>query len=71
MDSTKAWYASKTIWASILQMGVGIAVATGLVNDVAGSTIVTDGPDLIIGIVNIALAGYAMYGRVKADKAIA
>lgn len=71
MDSTKAWYASKTIWASILQMGVGIAVATGLVNDVAGSTIVTDGPDLIIGALNIVLAGYAMYGRVKADKAIA
>lgn len=66
MDTSKPWYASKTIWASILQMAVGIAVAMGLVNDVAGSTIIAEGPDIVIGLVNGALGAWSLYGRVKA-----
>lgn len=70
METTKAWYASKTIWASILQMAVGVAVGAGLINDVAGTTIIADGPDIVIGLINSALGAYGVYGRVKATKTI-
>jgi hypothetical protein len=70
MDDTKAWYASQTIWASLLQMAVGVGVATGVINDAAGSAIVGDGPGLIIGLVTAVLGVWSLYGRVKASKTI-
>lgn len=70
MDTSKSWWASQTIWASLLQMAVGVATATGLINDTAGSVIIADGPGLIIGIVTIGLSAWSLYGRVKATKTI-
>jgi hypothetical protein len=66
MDETKAWYKSNTVIASILQMAVGVAVGMGWINDVAGSTIIAEGPGLVIGLVNGMLGAWGFYGRIRA-----
>jgi uncharacterized membrane protein (DUF441 family) len=71
MDETKPWYASKTIWASILQVLVGVAVSTGFLGDSAGETIIAEGPELIAGAVVGALGLVSLYGRAFAKKTIA
>lgn len=70
MDETKSWWRSNTIWASILQVGVGLAVSTGFISDSAGGSIIAEGPDLIIGIVTAVLGLYGFYGRMTATKTI-
>jgi hypothetical protein len=70
MEENKSWYASQTVWASILQMAVGVLVGTGMINQAAGSTVVADGPGIIIGIVSGALGLWSLYGRIKATKVI-
>jgi hypothetical protein len=70
-DATKPWYASRTIWASVLQVAVGVAVSAGLFSASAGGAVVSNAPDLIIGAVTIVLGGISLYGRVVATKAIA
>lgn len=70
MDNSKPWYASNTIWASFLQMAVGVAIALGVINDAAGSEIVAAGPGLLLGLVNTALGAWSLYGRVKATKTL-
>jgi hypothetical protein len=37
VDTTKPWFASQTIWASLLQMAVGVAVGLGLINTGLGA----------------------------------
>ena len=71
MDETKPWYASKTIWASILQVLVGVAVSTGFIGDSAGDTIIAEGPELIAGAVIGVLGLVSLYGRAFAKKTIA
>jgi len=66
METTKPWYASNAVWASLIQMAVGVAVAMGVVNEVAGTTIIADGPDIAIGFVNGLLGAWSLYGRVRA-----
>lgn len=70
MEETKPWWSSRTIWASILQVGVGVAVSLGLFSDTAGGAILADGPDLIIGVVTGLLGAWGLYGRVKATKTL-
>ena len=70
MDESKPWYASNTIWANLLQMGVGIAVGLGFINAAAGTEIVASGPGIILGIVNAALGAWGLIGRVRATKSI-
>jgi len=69
MDA-KAWYASKTIWASVLQVIVGILTATGLVSASVGAEIAAQGPELIVGAVTVVLGVVSLYGRAKADKKV-
>lgn len=68
MEDTKAWWQSNTIWASILQMATGLAISMGWINDIAGQTIVAEGPGLVVGAVTTLLAIWSFYGRVRATK---
>jgi hypothetical protein len=70
METSKSWYASKTIWASVFQVGVGIAVSFGVISDSAGASVVAEGPDLIVGIVTAGLGLWSFYGRVFATKTL-
>jgi type III secretory pathway component EscV len=70
MDTSKSWWASQTIWASLLQMAVGVATATGLINDAAGQIVLADGPAVVIGAVTTGLAIWSLVGRVQATKTI-
>lgn len=70
MEESKPWYASKTIWASFLQIAVGIAVTMGVVSDTQGTALLADGPDLIVGLVTAVLGAIGLYGRVQATKTL-
>jgi len=70
MNSDKPWYASRTIWANLLTMGIGIAVTFGVVDQTAADSILADGPDLIVGIVTSVLGLVGIWGRVKATKQV-
>jgi hypothetical protein len=70
METSKSWYASKTIWASVLQVGVGVAVSFGVISDSAGASVLAEGPDLIVGMVTAALGFWSLYGRAKATKTL-
>ena len=70
MDDTKPWYTSQTIWASILQMAVGVGVGLGAINAAAGTEILAAGPGLLLGLINTGLGAWALYGRVKASKTL-
>lgn len=68
MEDTKPWYASRNIWASILQVAVGISITLGLFNQEVGAGIIAQGPDLlaglavsVIGIVQIATRALATH----------
>lgn len=70
MNDTKPWYLSTTVWASLVQILVSLAVTFGIVDAAAGSTIAEQAPGLIISIVT-ALAGVlTLYGRVTAKTVI-
>jgi hypothetical protein len=71
MDETKPWYASKTIWASILQVLVGVLVSTGFLGEGTAGTIIAEGPELIAGAVVGLLGLVSLYGRAFAKKTIA
>lgn len=68
MDENKAWYLSNTVWASVIQMIVGLLASTGYINDVAGTTVVSEGPGLVVGVITSALAVWGFYGRIRATK---
>lgn len=70
MEDTKPWWQSRTIWASILQVGIGIAVSFGLFSQEAGATILAEGPDLITGIAVSVVGALQIFSRVKATKQI-
>lgn len=67
---TKPWYASKTIWASVMQILAGVLVTTGLVSDAAREILVTDGPELVTGVIVAVFGLFSLYGRMTATKAI-
>lgn len=70
MDETKPWYTSTAIWASILQMGVGVAVATGVINSTFGTELQTQGPALLVLASQVILGAWGIWGRYTATKAI-
>lgn len=69
-DSSKPWWQSRTIWASVLQVGLGIAVSLGVITGTQSGAILADAPDLIVGIATALLGGWGLYGRVKATKTL-
>jgi hypothetical protein len=70
MEETKPWYTSRTIWASIIQVGVGVGVSLGVIGDSAGAHILAEGPDLVVGLA-VGVAGVlGIWGRIKATKTI-
>ena len=66
MEDTKPWWQSKTIWASVLQVVLGIAVSMGLITGAQSGAILADAPDLIVGITSAVLGAWGLYGRAKA-----
>lgn len=68
MEDIKPWFASTTVWASILQVAVGLGTATGLFTGAAATAIATEGPGLIIGVITSALGIWGLYGRIRATK---
>lgn len=70
MDESKPWYTSTAIWASILQMGVGVAVATGVVNSTFGTELQTQGPALLVSASQVLLGLWGFYGRYTATRTI-
>jgi len=69
-ETTKSWWASKTIWASIAQVGVGVAVALGIFDADKGTEIVSQVPDLIIGGLTSVLGVITFWGRYVAKKTV-
>ena len=67
MEDVKSWMSSKTVWASLLTIVVGVLTSTGLLTTEGGQAILSSGPDFILGIVNVVLGGVALYGRVTAQ----
>jgi len=70
MDEVKSWWESRTIWASIAQVAVGIGVSLGLFDAAQGTTIAAQFPDLIVGVVTAALGVVTFWGRYVAAKKI-
>lgn len=67
-NEAKSWLASKTVWASLLQVVVGVALSTGALTEPAGTAILTSGPDLIVGFVTTILGGVSLFGRIVAKQ---
>ena len=67
MDEVKGWYASKAVWGGIVAVGAGVA-------GVLGYTIAPADQEQIVlaatGIASIIGGIAAVYGRVKASKAV-
>ncbi len=70
-ETPKPWYTSTTVWANILQVVAGLAVAAGIVDSAAGTTIANETPAVIVSLVTAVLGAWGVYGRVKATKPIA
>jgi hypothetical protein len=67
MENTKPWWQSRTIWASVLQVALGVAVSMGVLTSSQSGAILTEGPDLIVGISTAVLGAWGLYGRAKAS----
>lgn len=70
MEDTKPWWQSRTIWASILQVGIGLAVSFGVINAAAGQEILATGPEILTGIGVSIVGALQIWSRVKATKQI-
>lgn len=70
MNSEKSWYASRTIWANLLTMALGITVTLGFLDQSAADSILAEGPDLIVGLVTSVLGVVGIWGRVSATKQV-
>ncbi len=70
MDS-KAWYMSKTVWGGLVAMAALIAGIFGHPITADTQNIIVDNMETIVtGVVGIAGAAMAIYGRVKASTTI-
>lgn len=63
----KAWWASKTLWGSIIAMLAGVATLAGVQLD---ATLQEQLAELIVGFANLAGGALAWYGRVTAATTI-
>ncbi len=68
MEDTKPWYASKNVWLSILQVGLGIATSLGWFSQGAADAILANGPELLAGLGITVVGGLQIYTRVQATK---
>ena len=68
MEETKPWWTSKTVWASVIQIIVGIAVATGLLTQTQGTEVVSNFPELAVGLATSGLGLISFVTRVIASK---
>lgn len=67
METFKAWYLSRTIWASLVTVLLGLAGALGLpVKDVDGAQLT----DLLIQLVTVLSGLVAVFGRFFATSRI-
>lgn len=67
MDETKSWYMSKTVWGGLIAVAAGAAGAFGY------TVAPDDQAQIVEAIVAIATVGgglLAVFGRVKASKAV-
>lgn len=65
----KAWYRSRGAWANGLTVLLGILTATGFV-DIDGEArqvIISEGPELFVGLSEIILGGIGLWGRIAAN----
>jgi fumarate reductase subunit D len=69
-EETKPWYTSTAVWASVVSILVGLAASFGFIDSTAGTTITDTAPGIIVSVVTSVLGALALYGRVKATKAI-
>lgn len=70
MDETKVWYASKTMWATVIQTVLSVAVVMGFISTSGAAVLLGVLPDTIVGIVGILFGLYTAYGRVVATAKI-
>jgi hypothetical protein len=68
MDKAKPWYASKTIWASLV--AVFAALATGFGHPI-DAKMQADVVDITIKVVGLGASVLAIFGRLKAISRIA
>lgn len=67
MDNAKAWYASKTIWASLVAIVAALATGLGYPID---PRLQTDMVDAAIKLVGLAASIIAIFGRLSATSRI-
>jgi fumarate reductase subunit D len=65
-----SWWASKTIWASIAQIVVGILVSLGIFSADQGADAVVQFPDMIVGAITSVLGMLTFWGRYVAKKTV-
>ncbi len=70
METSKPWYASRTIWAGAVMVILGVGQVLGIIGSDQASALLVSLPDTIMGIVNGLLGALAIQGRVAADKKI-
>lgn len=70
MNETKPWYLSLTIWASLVQILVGLAVSLGFVDQAAGTQIANELPGLLVGLAGTGIGVLTLVGRVRAKTEI-
>lgn len=67
MDETKSWYMSKTVWGGLIAVAAGAAGAFGY-------TIAPDDQaqivDAVVAVATVVGGLLAVFGRVKASKAV-
>ena len=66
-ETEKAWWESKTVWGGVIALLGGVAAGFGYVVSPEDQEIISTG---IVGIASAVGGLLAVYGRVKASKAI-
>lgn len=55
------WWQDRRIWANVLTILVSLLTGTGLITEIAGSSILNVGPDILIGISTLVSGLIVMY----------
>ena len=67
MNNTKAWWQSKTVWASIIAMLAGVASLAGVDFD---ARLQDELANLIVAAAEVAAGATALYGRIHASSSL-
>lgn len=68
MGDTKAWYLSKTIWAGVLQVAIGVGIVLGVFDKDGALAIVQTSPSSLMGLIEMAIGAIVVHGRFSAIK---